>query len=422
MPSPAPTNPSPPTTTHSSLHDEHADRAEDDVTEEKEEERDNPTAKEKKKGKKTAKSATEEERKIIDEVLMDILSAIRNDFEQKNITSIDPRDFEGEKWRSNVKASKQAPMTTFEIKELLWWEVTKRAERDEPLTNKVTLDIYKPSYWKGRWYTLRKDWYDPISDTRNESGCNFYDGMLRLSDEEWVAKINADNRYSKLKTEPFHHFDSMRYILDQQTASGVNAGPKRSRPSGPSQIHRPANPSPSGFASHHSASRSPSPISSSQQASSRRRAPQYATETTNLSQRQKRVAQKRKAEEEEEGREDDDDDDVWTGEEENQLDKREKRARRGWPKGEDKKKGGQGDDDISMMGEAVLGMLELLGKHLSGEGKESRNGGTWELIASWLEKRDGFDDSLKGRVLDRCLEDDRCAEQVLQVVKGCKNR
>ncbi|TYJ53318.1 hypothetical protein B9479_006033 [Cryptococcus floricola] len=206
--------------------------------------------------------------------------------------------------------------------------------------------------------------------------------------------------------------------VDQQTASGVNAGPKLSRPSGPSQIHRPANPPPSGFASHHSASRSPSPISPSQQASGRRRAPQYATETTNLSQRQKRNARKRKAEKEEEGREDDDDDDVWTGEKENQLDKREKRARRGWPKGEDKKKGGQGDDDISMMVEAVLWMQDLLGKHLSGEGKE----GTLELIASWLEKRDDFDDPLKGRVLRRCLKDDLCAGQVLQVVKGCKSK
>ncbi|ODN95682.1 hypothetical protein I350_08399 [Cryptococcus amylolentus CBS 6273] len=76
---------------------------------------------------------------------------------------------------------------------------------------------------------LKRDWYAPIASVAGKSGRGFKDGKLQMSEEEWEGFISNNKRYKKLKEQPFHHFDAMKYILDNHIATGNLAGPIHSR-------------------------------------------------------------------------------------------------------------------------------------------------------------------------------------------------
>ncbi|ODN95690.1 hypothetical protein L198_04308 [Cryptococcus wingfieldii CBS 7118] len=356
--------------------------------------------------KKPAAKANEEEHRVIDEVLIENLSSLRTDFEQGTITSLTPSDVEANKWMDDKKFKKQKAMTKFEIKELVWMEIFRRAKQDSRLSG-VNVKIETPGYWKRRWYHLTRDWYQPIADARSKSGRNFYDGKLQLSEEEWEDRIKASPAYKKLRETPFHHFDAMQYILDGQSASGVNAGPRFPRssgetPSGPSSLQQ-----------SRSLSLSPSSVPSG-----RRAAQDHRAEVVNVSQRWKRLERKRKATEEGDNSEDDHDgSEEDEHEEESQVDKKQKRARRGWPR----KKEEEDDLDDDGMARAVLGMQRSMDKYLSKQAQVSNPGSVrLSTIASWLEKREDFEDATKARIMARCLKDEGCAEQVKLLASGCE--
>ncbi|ODN90776.1 hypothetical protein L198_06093 [Cryptococcus wingfieldii CBS 7118] len=320
---------------------------------------------------------------------------------QGTITSLTPSDVEANRWMDERKLKKQKPLTEFAIKELVWMEIFRRAKQDSRLSG-VNVKIETPGYWKNRWYHLARDWYQPIVDARRKYGHDFYDGMLQLTEKEWEERIKANSAYKKLRETPFHHFDAMHYILDGQSASGVNAGPTFPRssgetPSGPLSLQR---------------SRSLS-LSPSSEPSGRRAAQDYGAEIV--------LERKRKATEQKDDSEDDDDGSEEDEHEESQVNKKEKRARRGWPRRDIEKKEEEEELAVDAMARAVLGMQSSIDKYLS-EQRQVANPRSSRLstIASWLEKREDFDDPTKRRILDKCLNDEGCAEKVMLLASGCE--
>ncbi|ODO06512.1 hypothetical protein L198_01745 [Cryptococcus wingfieldii CBS 7118] len=210
---------------------------------------------------------------IIDQKLFDVLMDIKNDFDQGLIESIIPEIPEDKKGKQPMKDHRP---------------LEKRALEDEKVAK---IGVNAPSYWENRFQQLKRDWYTPIANVAGESGREFKDGKLQISEEEWEGLISTNKRYKRLKEQPFHHFDAMKYILKNHTTTGNLAGPiHRSRP--PNRSTSPPSDSPSSHRQLSTSSRHSLPPMSFAQASARRHAPVISLEADNVSRKTKGVVER----------------------------------------------------------------------------------------------------------------------------------